>query len=222
MTVKRNTFDGGTNTTVITEGNSGGLSGDALQYVNNSPTFSNAQAHSGTLSCATQVSTFTAIGFELSATTCWVRFYAYLTQHAAASLLRLWDTVNASGSFRGGLNTKVNGQLDLLCAGTTVDVSGAALTLNQWIRIEAMFSTTLGASVALYNSADSGTPSATSSTATNMGGSCVTQELTRSLAVVQYFDDFAVSDEGAIGPAVDPAPRPPLVMPTAVHRASRW
>lgn len=223
MAIKKNSFDGGTNNTTISTGNSGGLSGDALEYVNGSPAYSNTQAHSGTLSCRFPASAFTAIGYELAAAMFWVRFYCWLPQNRAESLFRLWTSAGASGSYRGGIDTKVNGNLDLLCGGTTVNVSGA-ITLNQWVRIEAMFSTTGGASVQVYNTADSGTPSATASTATNLASSVVTQELIRlsTTTAISYFDDFAVSTDGPIGPAVDPAPRKPLHIPTAVHRASRW
>ncbi|MFB4280858.1 hypothetical protein ACBJ59_36600 [Nonomuraea sp. MTCD27] len=220
----RNSFNGGTNGVAISEGNSGGLSGDALQHIAGTPTYSITQTHSAPLACATVASNFSGVGYELSASTFWVRFYAYLTQNVAGALLRLWDSSNGGGSYLGGLDTKANGQLDLRCGGVTVDVTGAAIALNQWIRLEGKFSTTTGAQVELYNSADSGTPSATASTATNLGGSCLTQEIVRPSGVtqVQYFDDFAVSTDGPLGPAVDPAPRPPLIAATAVQRASRW
>ncbi|TYB69750.1 hypothetical protein FXF51_06190 [Nonomuraea sp. PA05] len=224
MATLRNNFNGGSNGTEITTGNSGGVSGDAVQHIVGAPTFSNTQAHSGTLSCATVASDFSGVGFELAGATFWVRFYAYLTQHVAGSLLRLWDNVDASGAYQGGIETKANGFLDLVCGGATVNVAGAAVTLNQWVRVEAMFSTTNGASAQLYNSSDSGTVSASASTASDLGGTCRTQEILRpsDVTVVQYFDDFAVSTDGPLGPAVDPAPRPTLVAATAVHRASRW
>jgi hypothetical protein len=224
MTVLRNSFNGGTNTTVITTGNSGGTSGDALQLVSGSPTFSTTQSHSPSLSCQFPATAITTIGYQMSATTLWVRVYAYLGSHHAMGLLRLWSNTGAGGSFLGGISTKANGNLDLNSNGTIVDVSAAAVALNQWIRIEAMFSTTGGASVELYNSADSGTPSATASMATNMPSACLTQELIRLSAVTTptFFDDIAVSDQGPLGPAVDPAPRPPLIAATAIHRASRW
>ncbi|MEV6159426.1 hypothetical protein AB0L53_54750 [Nonomuraea sp. NPDC052129] len=224
MATKRNSFDGGTNTTVITEGNSGGGSGDALEYVSGSPTYSTTQAHSGTLAAAFPASANTSIGFELSASVFWVRFYAYLAQHVAHDLLSLWAAVNAGGSFLGGIATKVNGNLSLFSGGSSVDVSGAAITLNQWIRIEAMWSTTGGASIELYNSPDSTTPTTTASIASNLASAVATQELKRATVVttISYFDDYAVSSDGPLGPAVDPVPRSAWIARTAVHRASRW
>ncbi|MGS2645823.1 hypothetical protein [Streptosporangium sp. G12] len=223
MTVLANNFNGGTNSTTITTGNSGGLSGAALGHVNGAPVFSNAQAHSGTLSARFPASSFTAIGYELSSSAFYLRVYAWLPNHAAESLVRLWDAVDASGTYRGGLNTKVNGNLDLVCGGATVNMAGA-IALNQWIRIEARFSTTTGAEAWLYNDADSDTPTATASTATNLAGAVATQEVIRlsGTTAISYFDDFAVSDEGPIGPAVDPPPRSTLIAATAIHRASRW
>lgn len=223
MTVLRNSFNGGTNTTVITEANSGGASGDALQYVSGSPVFSNTQARSGTLSCRFPASSFTSFAYELSASTVYVRFYAWFPQHRAGDLLLLYTGANAGGTFLAGLGTKVNGNLDLVCGGAIVDVVGA-IALNQWIRVEARFSTTTGAAVEVFNDADSGTSTASASTASNLASAAVTEQLLRATATTDftYFDDFAVSDEGPIGPAVDSMPRPALIAATAVHRASRW
>lgn len=223
MTLKANNFNGGTDGTTITTGNSGGVSGDALEEVTNSPVFSNTQAHSATLSARFPASSFTGLGFELSATTFWIRFYAWLPQNQNSALVRLWSLANATGSYLGGIGTKANGNLDLFCGGATVDVAGA-IALNQWIRIEAKFSTTTGAEVWLYNSPESGTPTANATTSANMGETCATQELIRSSATTafSYFDDFAVSNDGLIGPAVDPVVRNPVIAATAVQRASRW
>jgi hypothetical protein len=51
VTILRNSFDGGTDTTVITTANSGGSSGDAFNSVSGSPTFTTAQVLAGTVSC---------------------------------------------------------------------------------------------------------------------------------------------------------------------------
>lgn len=223
MTVLANTFDGGTDGVTITTGNSGGLSGDALGYVAGSPVFSNTQAHSGTLSARFPASSFAALGYELAATELWLRVYVWLPNHAAEALIRLWDAVDASGGYLGGIDTKVNGNLDLRCGGATVNMAGA-VALNQWVRIEARFSTTTGAEAWLYNDADGSTPTATASTASNMFATSNTQELIRfsGTTAFSYFDDLKVSNEGPIGPAVDPMARPMLTAMTAVHRASRW
>ncbi|MGS2641671.1 hypothetical protein [Streptosporangium sp. G12] len=223
MTVLANNFNGGTDGVTITTGNSGGLSGNALGHVSGAPVFSATQAHSPGLSARFPASSFTMIGYELAATTFWLRVYAWLPNHVAEGLIRLWDSADATGSYQGGINTKADGNLDLKCGAATVNVSGA-IALNQWVRIEARFSTSSGAEVWLFNDADSSTPTATASTATTMSGTSNTQELTRLSGTtgLSYFDDFAVSDEGPIGPAVDPRARPALTAMTAVHRASRW
>lgn len=59
MTIYQNTFEGGTDTTVITTANSGGTSGTAFSAVTGSPTFSTVGATSG-LGCRWNLSTATA------------------------------------------------------------------------------------------------------------------------------------------------------------------
>lgn len=222
MTTLRNSFDGGVDGGVITVAGSGGASGDALGYVNGSVTYSATRAHSGTLSARLQAGGFRSVGHEFTATTFWVRFYAWLQANHAGSLLRLWTDFDATGSYGGGIETRTDGGLDLVCGGTTVTLS-SAVTLNAWIRIEGSWSTTGGAALRLYNSPESLTVTGSVTTATNLTAGIVTQEVIRpSVASDAWVDDFAVGSDGWIGPTtVDVPPRRPL-MRSAVHRAATW
>ncbi|RBQ21616.1 hypothetical protein DP939_02585 [Spongiactinospora rosea] len=205
MTTVSTNFDGGTNGQVITLANSG-TSGNALQFISGSPVYSNAQAHSGTLSCRYPASAFTSIGYELAGTSIWIRFYVRLPQNRDESLVRLWDAVDAQGTYMGGIDATASGAMDLNVGfGNTGTVSGAVV-LGQWIRVEAMWSTTLGGELRVYHDQDSATPSVTGTLATNLSGTVRTEELIRfsSTTAVTYFDDFAVSTDGWIGPTVTP------------------
>lgn len=55
-----NTFEGGSDTTVITTGNSGGSSGDAWSFVSGSPTYSATSPYEGSLSMRTADTTSTS------------------------------------------------------------------------------------------------------------------------------------------------------------------
>lgn len=222
MAILSNSFDGGTDSSAITQANSGGASGDALGYVSGSPTYSSTQAHSGTLSCKIPAVTTTAIGHELASSNFWVRFYFWTQGHYATPLVRLWSAVDAAGSLLGGISTLSNGSLDYLTGAPTVNLAGP-VTLNQWVRIEAYWSTTGGGELRLYNSPDSSTVSGSLTTPSNLTSAVATQEARRAaVATDAWIDDFAVSTDGWIGPALSAYPRSPVMSRAAVHHASRW
>lgn len=223
MTTLKNSFEGGSNGTTITEGNSGGASGDALGFVTGSPTYSNTHAHSGSLSAKITASSGGSLAFEANVTNFWVRFYCWLQANETSSLFRIWSATDTAGSILGAINTDGAGGFNFFSDLTQVNLAGP-MSLNQWVRIEAYWSTTGGAELRLYNSADSGTATGSVSTATNITSACLTQEARRSagLSNDSWYDDLAVSTDGWIGPAVDQPPRAPLTSRTAVHRAASW
>ncbi|RCG31996.1 hypothetical protein DQ384_05490 [Sphaerisporangium album] len=222
MTTLRNSFDGGVDGSVITVAGSGGASGDPLGYVSGSVVYSSTHAHSGTLSAKLPAAGFRSVGHELPAPAFWIRFYAWLQGHYTGSLVRLWTGLDASGTYSGGINTRADGTLDLICGGATVNLSGT-VPLNAWVRLEGFWSTTGGAELRRYNSPESLTVSGSVTTAANLAGSVSTQEVVRvSVATDAYLDDFDVSSDGWIGPTnIDMPPRP-VFLRSAVHRAASW
>lgn len=225
MAVLKNSLDGGTNATAISTGNSGGVSGDAFGLANGSAVYSNTHAHSGTLAARFPLNTLCTLGWDIATTDLYTRHYLWAQVNAAQTLILLWASSGASGSSRGRLEMAADGTLLVgNASGSTTSLGATPVTLNQWVRIECRFSTTTGCEARLYNSADSDVIAASATHASSMGSSVGSLQFRNGGAESQdaWLDDIAISTDGWLGPAVDPAPRPPLVARTAVHRASRW
>lgn len=140
MARKINTFEGGTNGTAVTTGNTGGASGDAANQIvagaGWTHRFSSAQAMHGSLSLEQVGGSGTQAYFAWTYTSVdrvYGRAYAYLTtafqgrsliqcRAAAAQTWRIALTSGGVVEFRNAANTLVD--------------SSAALSLNTWYRIE--------------------------------------------------------------------------------------
>lgn len=225
MAVKRNSFDGGTNTTAISTGNSGGVSGDAFDAISGTPAFSNTHAHSGTLAARFPPSALSRLNFNITTNDIYTRQYVWLQANVAQTLLLLTDAANAGGSSTGRISMLAGGTLEVgNASGSVTSLGATVVTLNQWVRIEGRFSTTTGCEARLYNSADSDVPSASATHATSIVGAVGSIGFRNggTDTLDEWVDDIAFDTATWLGAAVDPAPRPPLSVPTAVHRASRW
>lgn len=226
MTIKANTFEGGTNGTTITIGNSGGGSGDTIDYVaingvGSAMVFSNAQAAHGTLSgkitpvasntCYFQYGTSVA---PLATVTLAARFYVYMTS-ATTSAMGLFFFYDNSGARATSLHLDATGKLYARdTTGTTLWTATSAFPLNQWVRVElfAKIATTttgeihakyyLGDSMTLVDGVDlTNTNNGASGTNTYRGAG-VGKQSSDAYATAFYIDDFKLDSAAAalIGP----------------------
>lgn len=143
MTVIDNNFDGGTDSTAMTTGNTGGASGTAFAAVEPAATFSNEWSNSGALSmklASTAVSSYgrwVTTGKNLK-----YREYVNFTTAHTGDFVLAEPRITTSSATKIAL-VLINGanQLRLRIAATSADVWTAAdpFPLNQPVRVEALF-----------------------------------------------------------------------------------
>lgn len=225
-----NTYEGGSNTTTITTGNSGGGSGTAFDDVtigaSAALTYSTDQAAHGSLSAKYVNNTSTAITrmrWTCSAQTqVFGRVYLYLTGIHSST----WYFLNfqdASANSRGSLGINSGGKL----VGINGAGSGwgspttAAMPTSQWFRVEYDWpgSTSGTVTIRYYSSMDSTSITETmSASSVNMGG---TIERVNQGAVANitsgvptfYMDDLQFNITGFPGPVSTPATGGHLSLP---------
>lgn len=233
MTVKLNTFEGGTDGAAITTGNSGGTSGDAFDTVL-ACNYSNLNPAHGTLSARAVLSAAATAMLEwaTSGGHWYVRDYLYMDTAPPANM----QLINAlsSGTLRAMVQIQSSDRkLRILDAGfVQIGISAAALAIDAHHRIEVEFTqgtTTAGLVVVkIYSGADleSATPTetVTASSATVAAwnqirvGSMFSANQTWSDG---YHDSIGISDVAYLGSALT-GPRPAAVRTGAVHRAASW
>jgi hypothetical protein len=209
-----NTAEGGTNTTVPTNGNSGGASGNAWDTVTGSPTYSTTQAAHGSLSYS--FSTTTAATESLN----WLasigsiavaagRAYLYATSFTVGSMIARGRDNVAAQVFR--IVTDTTGKITLRVGGTNTLVGTGAnsMSVNTWYRVEWVINVGavaqvdvrvyLGDSTTLFDSVTS----ASANTGTNNVAEMNIGIFTSTASVPQYYlDDIVASDGSFPGPAV--------------------
>ena len=236
-----NSFEGGSDGTTLTAGNSGGLSGDPFNAVSIGAggilRFETARAMHGDLSLfvsepASAVAIYGAWTFGAQSEL-WARLYLNLDVASSGSYARGLFRFFAGGSERSGLRIKntralnVNNHVGTESADTTT-----LIPLDTWVRIEchatAETGTNNGAIEAnLYLNPNSTVADETISlTGLDFGTSASFDEVRVGLLSGAdcdiYIDGIQVNNVGYPGPI--PGPRRRLVVPPtqAVHRASRW
>jgi hypothetical protein len=206
------TAEGGTDATPITTGNSGGASGDALDYasIGSGATlnYETAQKAHGSLSAAV------AVG--VTSTTC---YFGWLTAHArlyARFYVRFPSVPTANTRFFGfyssGPITTVAAFLRYATTGKLVVCDSASATqwtstnnlpLNQWIRIEfwAYANATAGQfKISYYNTPDSDTPTETFTSPATLNLSTTIAAVIAGISIAQasvpkfWIDDLAYSN----------------------------
>ena len=206
--------------TVITVANSDdGTAGDAFTTVSNSPTFSTAQAKSGTLAMrydTTATYTQRYVDWQTLGSitgSVWLRFYMYSTAVPAGSFLRVvlfrTSAANCALLFVQTTTGVLQGANAAQAGGTSGTV---AVALNQWVRIEmrVLPSTTAGeVEWWLYNDPEAaigdfddhvlitGQVLAANVDQVRLGGTTAAGPT----SFVVWFDDVAVSSTGQIGPS---------------------
>lgn len=218
MTVLVNSFEGGTNGTTITTGNSGGGSGNAFDTVTipggSTVTYSNTVSAHGTLSSAVATTTDTSSLYvqwdvsEGTQTTIYFRAYCYLPASSSGNwrpfAAESSNTHAASFFFAAGVLKTSYGS-----AFTNGPVFTTAIPTNQWIRIEGYVTgdPSVGAlSVSLYISMDSIVPNEVHSVSgINTTGALTQYRFGQNAATANsgpyYLDDIGVSSTGYLGPS---------------------
>lgn len=215
MTILVNTFEGGTQGTTISTGNSGGTSGNAFDNVSigsgGTLTYDGTQAAHGSLSAEiTTAGSGVFFGWVASLgtqTQVWFRQYLYLTGNPSANIAPFKAQSGASNCAQMGINT--SGKITFQNAAfSTVITSASTIPLNQWFRVEGfvLAGTSTGQlSFSLYDAADSVTPTETQT-------STAAQVLLASMDRVNFgqiqavsagpfwMDDIGVSTTGYLGP----------------------
>jgi hypothetical protein len=217
-----NTLEGGTDTTTITPGNSGGASGDAFSNVvigaSATLTFSATQSRNA-LSMAlvepgTSALTYAEwTGLGSITANIWFRFYLFLVALPNVILLPLrFNTSGAVGDAFLRINTSGTVQYDNAAQlGEAGTLGTVVCKTGQWIRLEGRVksSTTVGeAEWRLFNNADSTAYDDTkNATGLVLGANADACRIGSTVAAgptsqTFYFDDLALSTVDWIGPSL--------------------
>jgi hypothetical protein len=134
MTLRTNTFEGGSNTTVITIANSGGASGDAFDDVTGATlTFSSAQAYNGSLSMLAVSGVASSVR--------WQSMSSMTLRGTSAAGTREFVQVRTSGGTNiASLALNSSNQVVAVNVGSMISGSeSGALSVNNWYRIDFIF-----------------------------------------------------------------------------------
>lgn len=203
----QNSFNGGTNGSTITTGNSGGTSGNAFDFVGGTATYSNAHATGTRAPMACSLADGADISYDLpalAASTLYMRMYAWFTGNPSSSV----DVMFSMTDFVIVLERDTAGKLLLTDNGANIVITSTnSVALNQWVRIElkVVFGTTAtngSAEVRLYNNADSTTATETK-TVTSVDTRTIPAyvDWVGSVAGGMHIDDIALTDVDWLGPA---------------------
>lgn len=222
-----NTFEGGTNTTTLTQGtagNTGGTSGNFFDTVTigggATDAFDNTHAAHGTLAAKIATGSSAAVynTWSVSLTNtgvqqAWFRLYLYFTANPT-NTHRVFSAT-AGGSVAAALSVTTSGTLRWTdTAGSTVFTTATAIPLNAWFRVEG-FVTGNGdgagqVALSLYAVPDSAAPAETyTSPATQSTAGLITDVRYGVSAAVAsvgpyWMDDIGVSITGPLGPSLTP------------------
>ncbi|HUR74459.1 MAG TPA: hypothetical protein VMZ00_09285 [Sporichthya sp.] len=232
---RSNTFDGGTNTTTITTGNSGGVSGNAFNSVAGSPQFTNTQAFGGSGLAAFNPSSGVDTHLDWSSVAqpgdvfC-VRLYMYLVSATTGSQ-RVFVALGPSSGVVSAL-WLFSDRILRLYAGFSTTLAAQLTTpipTGQWVRVELRY--TIDGSgngtgeVWLYTNPNSATPAdyAISSTLAWPSGKPTNAELhlQRDAGGYWFLDNAAIAEAkiGAVaGTWSDVTSR--LKLPLSIKRGS--
>lgn len=213
-----NTFEGGTDETTVTTGNSGGASGDAFDVVTitaGALVFDTARAAHGGLSARVDVvSNLANVEWRAASTggdwtQVWGRVYVYFTANPA-NTIRLVGIFNSAGTRMADVSVQSGGFLRVSDSAFTSDDSVGTILLNQWTRIEftVLHSATVGVIEAKIFSADALTPitngTVTSPATRNTGTGAQRASFGQAISNVQtttfWMDSIQINSTGYPGP----------------------
>jgi hypothetical protein len=230
MAILTNSAEGGTNSTVVTVGNSGGVSGDPFSWVQSTVQYTTAQAAHGGVAFRWVGAASTdagSVAYGISGATMAVSTYFRLsdTTQPGSLLYRLGVSGVSDGAaqvfWSGGA-----GNLNLRSRSVTHWTSPSPLPENQWIRVElyatAGSSTTTGSLRLAYYLGDSTTPTGDSGLITGINVAEAVgafNEITVGKSSLQayvgdfYWDSIQVRTGADATGLIGPWPVPPLNTP---------
>lgn len=239
----RNTLEGGTSGTTISNANSGGASGTAFDVITGTPKFSNAHVHNGSMAmiCDTTASALaTSPQWTFSgavSSNIYARFYIYITAIPVTTTTIIWSTFDNAGTPVRNIAMRhmiTTGNYQFInSAGTQQLIGTKPIPLNQWVRFDIrLLPTTSGGQIECYMFSGANLENSILGTADDHvtatglvisgNGSVINTRFgpagTVAASYVAYFDDVAINTLGFIGPSPDKAKQ--LVLPSALPRAA--
>jgi hypothetical protein len=224
-----NDFDTGQSSgTTITTVNSGTTGDTAFSAVSGSCTYSNVNAHSGTLGWTPNTAgvaqlTWNSVGTPSSV---WNRFYIFVVTIQTSGVRIFQTNGNVTSNLHRIAFSAATGKLTINVGGSGVVTGTNVVTAGQWCRIES-FATLNGTTgtfeVKLFLNAESPTATETLNTSAATTDTSIAKSLlgTGSAATSAfYMDDWQFNDTAYPGPMMPNPPR--IVVPQAVNRAARF
>lgn len=212
MTTLTNSCEGGTPTSAVTTGNSGGASGNAFQRVeDDSPVIYSATAFHGSVGIECSGAADAYVGWDSgiggTSATLWGRAYFRLAA-IPASNVNLFRMLSSTNTIMGTIRINSTGAIaQLYATGTLGGTTSATLSVDTWYRVE--WQVTAGASndgsmETRIFAGDDLAPLAvlrvTGVTTGSANPSRARYGVLSNTATV-HLDDLALSDEGWIGPS---------------------
>ena len=214
-----NNFDGGSNTTTISTGNSGGTSGHAFDQVSiggtDTLTFSNTTYASGSLSAkvanGTAGNTNVAIWLQNSIGSqpaIWFRLCMFWSANPG-STCQIFRLLGASGTTCGGIGINFTGTLFMVNSVLTTELTSAnVIPLNQWFRVEGYVYTSQNGkgtlSFSLFATPEAQVPFETQTATGQSTGPAVGNARFgfpgNTTSVTYYLDSIGLSNTGYLGP----------------------
>lgn len=230
ITPRFNDFNGGSDGTLITTANSGGVSGTAFDAAGTATYLASDGYPPGGL-CAvnatTNIDTLTWSGFALTGNSLFTRQHIRIASYPASEAPILFGFA-ASSTQVARLNLSPTGKLVLRYspAQTQAGISTTSVPLDTWVRIETEMTTNDVSShfrVWLYTDPQALVETELVDTAPNLSTSKIVQQNFYMPDSITYRLDSIGIAETAIGRVTIPSvARASMVAPTAIHRASRW
>jgi hypothetical protein len=225
MTIRHNSFEGGTSGTTVSAANSGGVSGNAwnIVVVNSGTLTYDTTTRSGISALSLKYGTISNANDSnirwtgLNADTLYIRFY-YMTTSFVNVYTYISDYYTAAGARNALLFIDNSGQMFAYDTNTTNQGLITTLAINTWYRIEIKLIRNASAgslSVRIYTSVESwGTPALSYATSSINTGTTATDQILiftnssgSSGTASVYLDDIAVATNDWIGPVTRPVPQ---------------
>lgn len=223
-----NTFAGGTDSSAVTAGNSGGASGDAFDAVHGdfggTVTYSAAQSiHSGlsgSMDLASAGDAYVVWSTSLTSeglAQVWFRMYCYIPAYASGFSNSVFETFPSSG-YGADLRIEPDGTIQFLDSNGTAQLTmSTTAPTAAWFRFEGYVigSATAGQmQLQIFTSPDSATPTETETSGSTVNTGGLTASVNYGVvgqggsggAFQIYLDGLGASSAGYIGPIVPPAP----------------
>ena len=226
-----NTFDGGTDNTQITTGNSGGASGDAFNSASSDLRYRASDAYASPM-CAVNPTANLALvtwsSLSLTGNSLFVRMHMRIASYPGSDQ-HCFFAFGPSSAQIAGMKLSSTGKLLIHFSGsqTQVGITTTSVPTEQWIRVEleVLVGTVGNARLRLwlYLDPQADTHTEMLDTSPNLGTTKPVDANFYLVPSITYRLDGIALAESKLGKMILPqVPFPTRIAPTAVHRASRW